>query len=565
MPSHNSWFYTDAKSGIKMDTRKPRRRIIDNSVVPMSRRSENVPHHNTSADGIQPEFEITSDNMKHGIRETDVNSAQCDKPWELNTAELNHRTQIMDFVIPQLQQKLANVGIIENVHTSQSPKPYVDRSEMRFHRVYHEYPECRTSFRSHDHQLGAYRLTNAGQSVNKVTHDQHSTNKGRNIKSTTSVFRTRDGLVDMGVYGQCDQRTYTNKSGHNHDAGQIAAVIQYENKRSEHEIIRRCSVRSIGERHAGDDPVDHRRRPDDRGDTLMTTDTDHWRAKTDAPRGQEEHRRKAVPQVHRHSSFQRSSTADDVRHFERLGTNDYATVDSPNPRLAVYVAHGTGVSLSPVTEICRRHSLIETNCVTETGVGKVNMDTASSLQYPYDNVSIKSFDSDETLLCRHSVGLFDNANVKSDKTLDRRYENSYFENVDKLLQKKKQSEAKSEISIMDTKHEVAHLYEKSNKSKHECYLKSHGLEMKDPHCIELELSRGVHDDANDCNVQPDLFDAIMSDFERDKLKTEDAFITRLYDGEWLRTEVSFIVCTHSYRLPLIIGFYRHEARLDADN
>lgn len=66
------------------------------------------------------------------------------------------------------------------------------------------------------------------------------------------------------------------------------------------------------------------------------------------------------------------------------------------------------------------------------------------------------------------------------------------------------------------------------------------LESKDPHSIELELS-GKEVQTTDSGQLPDLFEAIMSDFERDRLRENEASLGSLFQGDidrWNESEVS---------------------------
>lgn len=188
---------------------------------------------------------------------------------------------------------------------------------------------------------------------------------------------------------------------------------------------------------------------------------------------------------------------------------------------------------SPVTEILRKADLSPRPCCD------VDNGTLSSLPFPRSTGtarSIRSLDS-ATLLCYGSDGLFDHpgAITLNSAAFNIPCRSDQLDQFNVMWQKMNDNETKrdrSEGSFQTTDKTFV-------RDQCDRFLVS-DLKSKDPHSIELELS-GKEVQTTDSGQLPDLFEAIMSDFERDRLRENEASLGSLFQGDidrWNESEVS---------------------------
>lgn len=421
-----------------MDARKPRRRIIDSSVVPQSRRSETTSYNNCSARII----------TSNGIIQNNGYTRKAQKPWEIHNEAFKKRVV----------------------------NRYVNHVPVDFH------PPNRRRRRTINDVVTVPALGFAETSVKDTG----------NIPSAHTAFAVApcfDKLVTEGVFSK-------------NASTEVSGKIDEEGL---------CS----GTRDLGN--VNHR------------TSLSH------EPQCSNRQLRRSLSNAYMDSGFREVRCSNKLQsvpvYIDYVITERVAENKQEKMALSDWLAyrHESQNSNREFVDLdtTLRTEMVKERVPIQADIYEPERDNESSLLFRDSPVSVFSIDSGSTLVCHESSGLFDNAGAitSHSRLFPDHNPCTDLQHFDTMCQKMRRLEM---ASFRKRKEQECANMEPMNMWPSGPYPAVSGLERKDPHSIELELTE--KDDSED--KVADLFEAIMTDYERDRLRQHELSVSKLFEEDF---------------------------------
>lgn len=422
-----------------MDARKPRRRIIDSSVVPQSRRSETTSYNNCSA-GI-----IT----RNGIIQNNGFARKVQKPWEIHNEAFNKHVVnryvnhvSVDYHPPNRRRRRTINDVVTVPALGLAETPVKDTGNI---------PSVQTAFAE-------------APCFDKVVTE--------GVFSKNACAEVSDEIVEEGLCsGTRDLGNVNHRTSLSHEA-------QYSNR----ELRRTLSNAYL-----------------DSGFREVRCSN----------------KRQSIPVYIDYVITERVA---ENKQEEKMALSDWLAYrrESQNSNREL-----VDLDTTLRTEIVKERVPIQAD------IYEPERDNESSLLFRESPVSVFSNDSGSTLVCHESAGLFDNAGAitSHSRLFPDHSPCTDLQHFDTMCQKMRRLEMAS--FRKRRKQECANM-ESRNMWTAGPYPPVSGLERKDPHSIELELTE--KDDSED--KVADLFEAIMTDYERDRLRQHEISVSKLFEEDF---------------------------------